>query len=110
MIERRPFGRTGHSSTVTLFGGAALARATQDEADRTHTTWYRPLEAPADIDRGIHWIMGLLPDAFINAAGALTLLRRTLDAASGFERRSSDVEMAEMLGAPRMTSLVGLPT
>ena len=34
MIERRPFGRTGHSSTVTLFGGAPLARATQDEADR----------------------------------------------------------------------------
>ncbi|MBM4441017.1 MAG: aldo/keto reductase [Candidatus Rokubacteria bacterium] len=35
MIERRPFGRTGHLSTVTLFGAAALARATQDEADRT---------------------------------------------------------------------------
>src|SRR5262245_22808334 len=35
MIERRPFGRTGHDSSVTLFGGAALARATQDEADRT---------------------------------------------------------------------------
>ena len=35
MIERRPFGRTGHSSTVTLFGAAVLARATQDEADRT---------------------------------------------------------------------------
>ena len=35
MIERRPFGRTGHSSTVTLFGAAALARASQDDADRT---------------------------------------------------------------------------
>ncbi|HXD98114.1 MAG TPA: aldo/keto reductase [Candidatus Acidoferrum sp.] len=34
MIERRPFGRTGHLSTVTLFGAAALARASQDEADR----------------------------------------------------------------------------
>jgi aryl-alcohol dehydrogenase-like predicted oxidoreductase len=34
MIERRPFGRTGHASTVTLFGAAALARASQDEADR----------------------------------------------------------------------------
>src|SRR5690349_16463794 len=34
MIEHRPFGRTGHRSTVTLFGAAALARATQDEADR----------------------------------------------------------------------------
>ncbi|MGE3539125.1 MAG: aldo/keto reductase [Candidatus Tectimicrobiota bacterium] len=34
MIERRPFGRTGHHSTVTLFGAAALSRATQGEADR----------------------------------------------------------------------------
>jgi aryl-alcohol dehydrogenase-like predicted oxidoreductase len=34
MIERRPFGRTGHLSTVTLFGAAALAQASQTEADR----------------------------------------------------------------------------
>src|SRR5262249_28295709 len=34
MIERRPFGRTGHQSTVTLFGAAALARVDQDAADR----------------------------------------------------------------------------
>src|SRR5215470_15313420 len=34
MIERRPFGRTGHLSSVTLFGAAALARVSQDEADR----------------------------------------------------------------------------
>ena len=35
MIERRPFGRTGHHSTVTLFGAAALAQASQADADRT---------------------------------------------------------------------------
>ena len=35
MIEKLPFGRTGHLSTRTLFGGAAVARATQEEADRT---------------------------------------------------------------------------
>ena len=34
MIERRPFGRTGHQSTATIFGAAALARVSQDEADR----------------------------------------------------------------------------
>ena len=37
-IARRPFGRTGHMSSVTLFGGAALGSATQDEADRTLET------------------------------------------------------------------------
>ena len=35
MIEKRPFGRTGHQSTVTLFGAAALAQASQVDADRT---------------------------------------------------------------------------
>src|SRR5437879_9063013 len=34
MTERRPFGRTGHLSSVTLFGAAALARASQADADR----------------------------------------------------------------------------
>jgi aryl-alcohol dehydrogenase-like predicted oxidoreductase len=34
MIEKRPFGRTGHLSTVTLFGAAALSHASQAEADR----------------------------------------------------------------------------
>lgn len=35
MIEKRPFGRTGHMSTATLFGAAALSTASQADADRT---------------------------------------------------------------------------
>lgn len=35
MIRKQPFGRTGHMSTVTLFGAAALGRVTQAEADQT---------------------------------------------------------------------------
>jgi aryl-alcohol dehydrogenase-like predicted oxidoreductase len=35
VIPRLPFGRTGHQSRRTLFGAAALSRATQEEADRT---------------------------------------------------------------------------
>ena len=34
-IERRPFGRTGHMSSVTLFGAASLGSVTHAEADRT---------------------------------------------------------------------------
>lgn len=34
-IERLPFGRTGHLSSRVIFGAAALARVTQDVADRT---------------------------------------------------------------------------
>ena len=35
MITTQPFGRTGHMSTCTLFGAAALSRVTQAEADKT---------------------------------------------------------------------------
>lgn len=35
MIPQHPFGRTGHNSTRTLFGAAALGRITQAEADQT---------------------------------------------------------------------------
>lgn len=34
-IERRSFGRTGHLSSCTIFGAAAFARVSQEEADRT---------------------------------------------------------------------------
>ncbi len=87
----------------------SIARGPWAIADRTHTTWYQPLETQPDIDRAVHWIMGVLPDVFINTAGDLTLLPRILDAASRFERRPTDEAMAEMLGAARMTSLFGLP-
>ena len=33
MIERRPFGRTGHESSRVIFGGAALGRMRQERAD-----------------------------------------------------------------------------
>ena len=35
MIEKRVFGRTGHVSTRAIFGAAALATVSQEEADRT---------------------------------------------------------------------------
>ena len=35
MIEKRPFGRTGHLSSVALFGAAALKSVSQAQADRT---------------------------------------------------------------------------
>jgi aryl-alcohol dehydrogenase-like predicted oxidoreductase len=35
VIVTQPFGRSGRQSSRTIFGGAALGAATQDEADRT---------------------------------------------------------------------------
>lgn len=86
-----------------------IARGPWATAERTHTTWYQPLEDQADIDRAVHWAIGL-PDVFLNTAGDLGLLPRVLDAASRFERPPSDGEMAAMLDARRMTALFGLAT
>ena len=87
----------------------SIARGPWATADRTHTTWYQPLEAQADIDRAVHWALDL-PDVFLNTAGDLALLPRVLDAASRFTRRPPDEEMGTMLTSTRMTSLFGLPS
>lgn len=87
----------------------SIARGPWATADRSRTTWYQPLEGQEDIDRAVHWILGM-PGVFLNTAGDLELLPRVLDAAARFRRRPGDDEMAAMLGSERMTSLFGLPT
>jgi aryl-alcohol dehydrogenase-like predicted oxidoreductase len=87
----------------------SIARGPWAAADRTHTTWYQPLEEPADIDRAVHWALGL-PGVFLSTVGDLALLPRVLDAASRFARQPADDEMGAMLASTRMTSLFGLST
>jgi aryl-alcohol dehydrogenase-like predicted oxidoreductase len=87
----------------------SIARGPWATTARTHTTWYQPLEAQADIDRAVQWILGI-PGIHINTVGDLTLLPRVLDAASRYETRPPDAEMAKMLDTQRMTSLFGLAT
>ena len=87
----------------------SIARGPWATTDRTHTTWYQPLEEQVDIDRAVHWVLGL-PGVFLNTAGDLGLLPKVLDAASRFERRPPDEVMAAMLDGKRMTSLFGLAT
>jgi aryl-alcohol dehydrogenase-like predicted oxidoreductase len=87
----------------------SIARGPWATTSRTHTTWYQPLEAQADIDRAVHWALGV-PGVHLNTVGDLTLLPRVLDAASRFEKRPSDDEMATMLTSTHMTSLFGLAT
>jgi aryl-alcohol dehydrogenase-like predicted oxidoreductase len=87
----------------------SIARGPWATTSRTHTTWYQPLEAQADIDRAVHWVLAI-PDVFINTVGDLTLLPRVLDAASRYERPPGDDLMAAMVEGQRMTSLFGLAT
>jgi aryl-alcohol dehydrogenase-like predicted oxidoreductase len=87
----------------------SIARGPWAAADRTRTTWYQPLEDQADIDRAVHWVLGI-PGVFVNTVGDLGLLPKVLDAASRFARRPSDADMAAMVDRARVTSLFGLPT
>ena len=86
-----------------------IARGPWATAERTHATWYQPLEAQADIDRAIHWALGV-PGVHLNTVGDLTLLPKVLDAAARFERRPPDDAMAAVAQSQRLTSLFGLPT
>ena len=87
----------------------SIARGPWATTDRTHATWYQPLEAPADIDLAVQWAMGV-PGVHLNSAGDLSLLPRFLEAASRYERRPPDEAVAALADARRMTSLFGLPT
>jgi aryl-alcohol dehydrogenase-like predicted oxidoreductase len=86
-----------------------IARGPWATADRSHSTWYQPLERQEDIDRAVHWVLGR-PGIFLNTAGDLGLLPKVLDAASRFKARPSDAEMTTLHDATRMSSLFGLPT
>jgi len=86
-----------------------IARGPWAAAERTHATWYHPLERQEDIDRAVHWVRGR-PGILLNTAGDLGLLPKVLDAASRFTRLPSDEEMTALHDGTRMSSLFGLPT
>ena len=87
----------------------SLARGPWGTTEKSHNTWYQPLEEQADIDRAVHWVIGR-PGIFLNTVGDVDLLPRVLDSACRFSRRPNDDEMAAMVEDRRMTSLFGLPT
>ena len=70
----------------------SLARGPWDEKPRTRNTWYEPIEAQADIDRAVHWVLSR-PGIFLNTTGDMHLLPRVLDAASRFEAAPPEEEM-----------------
>jgi len=72
--------------------------------ERTHATWYEPLEDQADIDLAVWWVLGR-PSVFLNTAGDIDLLPRVLDAAERFEKRPTDAQMAALLERSRTEPL-----
>jgi predicted aldo/keto reductase-like oxidoreductase len=82
----------------------AITRGPWGSLERTHGTWYQPLTEQEDIDKAVHWVIGR-PGLFLNTVGDTMLVPKVFDAASRFQRRTPDAEMAEVMSEQRMTSL-----
>ena len=82
----------------------SLAKGEWGDVTPTYTTWYRPLESQADVDRAVHWVLGN-SNVFLNTTGDMTLLPRILDAAARIQSRPSDGEMEAMVAEQAMTPL-----
>jgi aryl-alcohol dehydrogenase-like predicted oxidoreductase len=72
----------------------SIARRPWGDRPKTHNTYfYEPLQDQEAIDKAVHWVLGH-PDTFLITAGDMQLLPNILDAATRFEARPSDAEMA----------------
>jgi aryl-alcohol dehydrogenase-like predicted oxidoreductase len=67
-----------------------------NDQEQTWSTWYKPLEAQAQIDTMIHWVMSR-PEFFLNSVGDINLLPRVLDAAARFEEGMTQADFAEAI-------------
>ena len=85
----------------------SVARGPWATTRPNRTTWYQPLEDPADIERAVHWVLAR-PRIFLNTVGDLELLPLVLDAASRFERSPGDDAMRGVVESSRATSLFGV--
>src|SRR2546428_11056183 len=90
------FARTCAERNVAVQTIKSIAASPWLGRERTRTTWYEPLEAQADIDLAVWWVLGR-PGVFLNTVGDIDLLPRVLDAAERFEKRPTDADMNAML-------------
>jgi aryl-alcohol dehydrogenase-like predicted oxidoreductase len=74
----------------------SLALRRWEGRPKSASTWYEPLREQADIDLGVHWVLGR-PEAFLLTTGDVEVLPRLLDAAERFQQRPSDEAMAELV-------------
>ena len=82
----------------------SLVHTPWGEREHTRNTWYRPLEAQADIDLAVHWVLGN-EGLFLNSAGDIQILPLVLDAASRFTSKPTDEVMQAMVDRLEMQNL-----
>ncbi len=67
-----------------------------NEKERTHTTWYEPLNRPEEVALAVHWVLGR-PGTFLNTVGDVSLLPAVFEAASTTGPRPTDTEMEALV-------------
>jgi aryl-alcohol dehydrogenase-like predicted oxidoreductase len=82
----------------------SIARGPWGSKPQTRTTCYEPLEAQAEIDKAVHWVLSR-PGFFLITVGDIHLLPKVLDAASRFKIAPSETEMEAQTAALELTPL-----
>ena len=82
----------------------SIARRPWWGRERTHATWYQPLEDQRDIDLAVHWVLSR-PGVFLNTVGDVALLPKVLDAASRFTSAPGAAAMREATARLEMLPL-----
>jgi|TARA_Y100000294_G_scaffold170660_1_gene183198 aryl-alcohol dehydrogenase-like predicted oxidoreductase len=76
-------------------------------AQRSHRTWYQPLENEADIRQAVHWVLAR-PGIFLNSVGDVELLPAVLRAAADLGAPPNDQAMADLNDRTGLSSIFGL--
>lgn len=82
----------------------SIVRSPWNDMQPNRTTWYRPLEEPADIALAVHWVFGN-PQVFLNTIGDLALMPHVLNAAHAYESRPTDAQMQSLMDRLEMAPL-----
>jgi len=82
----------------------SIARRPWWGRERTHATWYQPLEDQRDIDLAVHWVLSR-PGIFLNTVGDVALLPKVLDAAGRFTSAPGAAAMREAAARLEMLPL-----
>jgi aryl-alcohol dehydrogenase-like predicted oxidoreductase len=82
----------------------SVTRRPWGNREKTHTTWYEPLDEQESIDKAVHWVLGNT-DVFLISVGDTHILPKVLDAARRFEARPSEEEMQALLSDQAMAPL-----
>jgi hypothetical protein len=82
----------------------AVARRPWWGKERTHSTWYEPLDDQLDIDASVHYVFAR-PGVFLNTVGDLDILPKVLDAANRFTGPPDEATLREIVLGREMLPL-----